>query len=133
MRSKSTAYLLWCGAFVGLCGLHRFYIGKIGTGLLWLFTLGLFGVGQLIDLFTLGGQVDIANMQFGRGVSQNQNVIVNVQTTGSRYDEPSPQLQQMMNTSSVSERLNRLNEMKEAGLISSDEYQAKRSEIIATA
>jgi len=38
-------------------GLQRFYVGKIGTGLLWLFTGGLLGVGQLVDAIRiLAGQ-----------------------------------------------------------------------------
>jgi len=61
MKDKTIAYLLWCGCFVGLCGLHRFYNGKYGTGFLWLFTLGLAGIGQFIDLFTIPGMVENAN------------------------------------------------------------------------
>jgi TM2 domain-containing membrane protein YozV len=39
--------------FTGLGGLHRFYIGKIGTGLLMLFTLGGLGIWALIDFIIL--------------------------------------------------------------------------------
>jgi len=39
--------------FVPLAGLHRFYVGKIGTGILWLFTWGLFGIGQFIDVILI--------------------------------------------------------------------------------
>ena len=63
MRSKTVAYLLWLPGLVGLCGLHRFYAGNWVTGLVWLFTVGVFGVGQLIDLLLIPGMVDIANLK----------------------------------------------------------------------
>lgn len=53
MRSGPAAYILWLLCFVGLCGLHRFYLGRPLTGLLYLFTFGLLGIGQLIDLFLI--------------------------------------------------------------------------------
>jgi len=59
MKSKGIAYLLWF--FFGYLGLHRFYLGKVGTGLLYLFTGGFFGIGWFIDLFILSGQVDAHN------------------------------------------------------------------------
>jgi TM2 domain-containing membrane protein YozV len=47
--------------FLGLFGVHRFYMGKWLTGLLWLCTGGCFVIGYVYDFFTLNGQVDEIN------------------------------------------------------------------------
>lgn len=50
-------------AFLGVLGAHRFYLGKWFTGILYLLTLGLFGIGLIIDLWTLNEQVSLKNAQ----------------------------------------------------------------------
>tara|TARA_R110002049_G_scaffold286407_1_gene468197 strand:+ start:53 stop:490 length:438 start_codon:yes stop_codon:yes gene_type:complete len=47
--------------FLGLLGLHRMYMGKWLTGILYLFTLGLFGFGILYDFWTLNNQITVRN------------------------------------------------------------------------
>jgi len=52
---SNIGYFLVC-LFLGELGVHRFISGRVGTGILWLFTGGLFGIGWFVDLFlALGG------------------------------------------------------------------------------
>jgi TM2 domain-containing membrane protein YozV len=55
----SVAWILL--TFLGAFGIHRFYMGKIGTGILWLLTGGLFLIGWLYDFCTLNRQIDAIN------------------------------------------------------------------------
>ena len=50
-RSRGMALLL-C-VFLGALGMHRFYVGKTGTGFLWLLTGGLCGIGYILDMILI--------------------------------------------------------------------------------
>ncbi|UCD74296.1 MAG: NINE protein [Phycisphaerales bacterium] len=62
MKTTSTTYLLWFLGGLGLLGLHRFYLGRHRTGLLWLFTGGLLGIGAVADLFLIPSMVQIETL-----------------------------------------------------------------------
>jgi TM2 domain-containing membrane protein YozV len=47
--------------FLGVFGIHRFYLGKWGTGLLYLVTAGLLGIGLIYDFWTLNSQISELN------------------------------------------------------------------------
>lgn len=51
MKNKWTAFSLCL--FLGFIGAHKFYEGKVGMGILYIFTVGLFGIGWLIDLIAI--------------------------------------------------------------------------------
>ena len=50
-KSKMTALLLCI--FLGGLGVHRFYVGKVGTGVLYIFTAAIFGFGWLFDIIKI--------------------------------------------------------------------------------
>ena len=60
-RRKSVLLAYGLLIFFGALGVHRFYLDKTWTGLLWLITGGLVGIGLIYDFFTLPFQVYFAN------------------------------------------------------------------------
>ena len=63
-HSLAIGYLLWLFGFLGA---HRFYYGRPVTGTLWLCTLGLLGIGWLVDLFLIPGMDREADLRFSAG------------------------------------------------------------------
>ncbi|KAG9391736.1 TM2 domain protein [Carpediemonas membranifera] len=57
------AYCLLLLGFVGIAGLHRLYVGRVRSALLYLFTFGFLGIGTAIDLALLWHYVRVANYE----------------------------------------------------------------------
>ena len=63
-HSIAIGYLAW---IFGCFGAHRFYFGKPLSGLLWLFTFGLLGIGWIVDLFLIPAMEEEASRRFVPG------------------------------------------------------------------
>jgi TM2 domain-containing membrane protein YozV len=63
-HSLVIGYLLWLFGFLGA---HRFYYGRPVTGTIWLCTLGVLGIGWLVDLFLIPGMDREADLRFSAG------------------------------------------------------------------
>ena len=83
-KDSGTAYLLWALGLCGVCGLQRFYLGQPVPGVLYLLTFGVCGVGQLIDLFLIPGEVRNANLS-ASGNNNQQNIVVHVGNNTSEF------------------------------------------------
>jgi TM2 domain-containing membrane protein YozV len=59
--SEAVAWLMWGLGFVGCCGVHRCYLGKVSTGFLYFFTEGMCWLGQIADAIQLTEMVKEAN------------------------------------------------------------------------
>jgi TM2 domain-containing membrane protein YozV len=94
--NSGTAYVTWCLCLLGFCGGQRFYTGNAGIGLVYLFTFGLFGIGQVLDLVLIPDMVDKRNAYLrGMGggnasANANQSITLNIGDI--------PQLKQLQST-----------------------------------
>ncbi|RMF28062.1 MAG: NINE protein, partial [Cyanobacteria bacterium J083] len=85
--------------FFGAAGMHRIYAGKYTSGIIWLFTYGLFGLGQIIDLTLIPGMIEEKNrkLMLMSGEEYRENVpqlVINfeektVSTSGSQVNQAS--------------------------------------------
>ena len=57
------AYGFWLFGLIGICGIHRFYMGKKCTGVIWLLTFGVLTLGQIYDLFMMSSVMEDAQAQ----------------------------------------------------------------------
>ncbi len=62
MKSTPVTYLLWLLGGLGVLGLHRFYLGRWASGLVWLLTGGVFLVGAVLDAFAIPDMVQVENL-----------------------------------------------------------------------
>ncbi|XCN71835.1 MAG: NINE protein [Candidatus Electrothrix aestuarii] len=63
-HSVTIGYILWIFGFMGM---HRFYYGKPISGTIYFFTLGLLGIGWIVDLFLIPGMDSEADLRFAPG------------------------------------------------------------------
>ena len=75
-KSSKVAQLL-CD-FLGMLGIHRFYVGKMGTGVIWLLTLGCFLIGWIVDAISISK---------GTFTDQEGRPLVNTNITVDKNDE----------------------------------------------
>ena len=82
-KNKNVALLLCI--FGGFLGLHQFYVGRVGKGILYLFTVGLFGIGWFVDIFLIlfGGFKDSEGAEL-KSNNKNEDLI----TEDYIYNEP---------------------------------------------
>eukprot|EP01132_Coremiostelium_polycephalum_P007381 gene7381-9066_t len=106
-KSTGVAYLLWF--FFGIFGAHRFYLHRHLSGFIYLFTLGVFGIGWFVDLFLIPSLVRHYNNHY----FSDPTIIVApapivYQTTASPYQsypyQPQPYYSQPPNMSALSQQ-----------------------------
>lgn len=136
-KSSSVAYLLWLFSGFGVLGFHRFYLGKIGTGLLWFFTGGLLGFGAFFDLFTLGGQVDRYNTTVELSTIR-ATTLSNTQQINSTFSNPVQPTQEGVDAISATkshqekiELLQNLKDLLDKGILTQDEFNQQKAQVLS--
>ena len=109
--------------FLGWLGIHRFYVGKIGTGILWLLTGGCLGIGALVDI------IMIATENF---TDENNRLIVQDSRKNPQYAYANATAQPTRSTrDDALDQLSKLAALRDSGAITQEEYEQKKAALLA--
>lgn len=124
VSKKDWLATLLLNLFLGLLGAHRFYVGKVGTGIVWLITLGCFGFGALIDfiLILVGKFTDITGALV---LSDSQKSNYGVKPSA---DQP---YQAAQSSGDYVDQLQKLAQLFECGAITEIEYNEKKAVLLS--
>ncbi|MEG0034469.1 MAG: NINE protein [Bacilli bacterium] len=118
MSKKSRLVDLILCWFLGVFGAHKFYEGKIGMGILYIFTLGLFGIGCIVDFIkiAIGSSKDCDGLVISAWMDDDSNTVakgVNDYAEGKSVDT-----------------LLKYKDLLDKGIITQEEFDNKKSEIM---
>jgi len=125
MSEKSRAVDAILCFLLGAVGAHKFYEGKIGMGILYIFTFGLFGIGVLVDFIII---------LVGSATDSDGNSIINWSDTPSAQkvyaDNGNHSSSPSADENDKIKVLNDYKDLLDKGIITQDEFDKKKKEIL---